>query len=99
MNVKQGDLAYTVAPYAIQGRGRFVTVIRLWSGGIYGDFMPVHGIPCWLCEGDILTEGGDKYRTAIISDDCLRPIGKPGDEEVDQTITWAPVPSKLKEKA
>ena len=93
MNCKQGDLAYTVAPYCIEGRGRIVRVLHLSDGRMLGDFIPKLGRVAWVCEGDIVTEGNDAYRKGIIADECLRPIrDNPGQ---DETLTWAPVPKKV----
>jgi hypothetical protein len=85
MNCKPGDLAYIVAPWIEEGRGRFVHVVRaataddLRAVGIYS--APTFHI--WFCRGDIVTWDGPR-REFVIADESLRPI-RPGaisDEQV-----------------
>jgi hypothetical protein len=91
LNCRPGDMAYTVAPWIIEGRGRIVRVVRAASPADAG-FTPMAG--CWYCEGDIVTYLGP-VRAAVICDGSLRPIRDPGDDATDETIERLGLPGQL----
>lgn len=88
MNCKQGDLAVIVkSTYGHEGK--IVKCLRQYNG-------PWVGIECieyeagWEIDIKLRTPTGE---WAFITDDRLRPLrDNPG---TDETLTWAPVPSKV----
>ena len=106
MNVKPGDLAYTVGMLIPANNGRIVLVLRLY---VDGERLPGHradyelgGEPAWVCESlgaPLGTSADGLQMRRAIADACLRPIRDPGDDAVDQTLTWLDVPTKQGETA
>jgi hypothetical protein len=111
MNCKPGDLAVIVFDgEAPQNIGRFVTVIELFDRPIPGwdDVGPSWTV---LPRTSLVSVGVD-YSTGEImnpfeahTDECqmpdkwLRPIRDPGDDAVDETLLWLPVPNREQESA
>ena len=96
-NVRPGDLAYLVAPWLEEGRGRIVRVVRAatpddWrmSERLVGCHLPTSVAPCcWYCEGDIVLWCGP-VRQFCIHDDALRPIRPHDDDATDESAAWLP---------
>ncbi len=61
------------------------------------DFYMANGVPTWKIEGDRIISTCGMYFLVGVWDSELRPIRN--DPGTDETLTWTPVPSKLKEKA
>lgn len=95
MNVKPGDLAYTVAPYVVCGRGYVVRVIRLAAEvEVFGlaRFTQPPGRIAWVCEGSVMMDTGFFEPMTAIDDACLRPLRDPGEDAVDETLLSLPAP-------
>lgn len=92
MNCKQGDLAIVVRSSA-GNEGKIVRCLRLIKSIIWVD---VDGKgsrhPTW--EIDVLLPDWSGIFTNYICDYQLRPIRDPGDDAVDETLIWLPVPVK-----
>ena len=100
MNCKPGDLAYVVAPYAVPGRGRVVTVIRAarYPETLNGfEFYAADpSEPGWVCQGAVPNVNGVIRTLLVIADCSLRPILDPGSDATDESKAWLPpVPSLL----
>lgn len=50
----------------------------------------------WNYEGELKNQLGVRY--GAIADHCLRPIGNPPDDAVDETLLWKKVPEYNKPK-
>lgn len=102
LNCRPGELAYIFRSVA-GNYGKTVTCIRL---AVPEDFAREHEIvprgPCWIVDRDLmsiisarLVDGTfERYEmpTRICPDAILRPLRDPGDDAVDQTLAWKPVP-------
>lgn len=95
-NVRQGDLARIVRPYAVKELiDLHVTVVR---AGTEGEMTTARGgmshMNCgrggvgWLCDAN------RQDFPRFIGDDYLRPIRDPGDDARDESLSWLPVPSR-----
>lgn len=106
LNCKPGDLAVVIkeSPKAVKPiRDRFVTVISMvpahtafrlpdgyWQCANALDQWLVH----WHCPVLYPTDTGVHRSTnyGLLPDYALRPIRDPGDDAVDETLSWLPVP-------
>jgi hypothetical protein len=91
MNCKQGDLAVIVRSRA-GNEGRFVTCLRLASKDELaraGYWLHIDK-PCWILDAAINVTGGGQESIGL--DEWMRPI-RDNDGE-DETLQWAPVPTK-----
>lgn len=95
MNCKQGDLAIVVGSDFGQN-GMIVTCLRLLkTNEVVDNIRFLKPGVTWVVDRPLT------YRSAhlgvrvahIAPDEALRPIGKPSDDEVDETLLWLPVPS------
>lgn len=77
LNVRPGDTARVVSP------GPFLGVIV-----IVGERYPheVGGEPAWTFSPRLFLQDGDEQVSFF--DRVLRPLGKPGDDATDETLTW-----------
>lgn len=99
-NVNPGDLARVVAPYAMQGRGAFVTVEHqakdvehLDSGTFINCKAP--GVS-WLCRGWVRGSAGLLMGPLVcIGDHCLRRVD-PGQQD-DEILIWAGKPEPVRD--
>ena len=106
MNVKKGDLAYTVGMFFPENNGRLVLVVRPY---VDGERLPGHrvdyelgGDSSWVCDSlgaPLLTNADGLQMRRAIADACLRPIRDPGEDATDETLEWLPVPTKQGEPA
>lgn len=77
MNCKGNELAILKVPKGVPGHehtGKIVFITTLIDGNY------------WKYEGTLCTPEGVPY--VKINDNCLRPLKNPGDDEVDETLTW-----------
>lgn len=82
MNCKPNDMAYISIPGP--HHGKIVRVLRIEN---------CPGSPAWEYEGFIQCEmNGDRYES--LWDDILRPLGNPGQNEVDQVLRRVPAPGE-----
>ena len=92
MNCKGNELAMVKVPEGIAGcehNGAIVFITSLDPDLIsHGNY--------WLYEGSLLQQSGERYK--CIQDACLRPIGNPGEDAVDETLLWKKVPDYVKPK-
>ena len=90
MNCKQGDLAVIVKS-AAGNEGVILTCIRPYNG----PWKQYEYLPGWEVDRKIRAASGEV--SEFVPDRLLRPLrDNPG---TDESLLWAPVPSKLKEKA
>lgn len=105
MNCKPGDLAVIVRDDFTENAGRVVTVVRAscereLEVAIPGDFhWEVHCVtPLAIGQYDrrtgMLVGPTHRLRQGTVLDRDLRPIRDPGDDAVDETLLWLPVPHK-----
>ena len=81
MNCKPGDLAVVVRARMDPSKiGKIVEVI-CWHSRAKG----------WVVEPPLCVGG---WEFPAVHDDCLQPIRNPGDDAIDETLAWLPVPSK-----
>lgn len=88
-----GDLAVVVKLWSQRDMwliGRVVTVTVLTSH-------PVTGEPGWKIDQWLTTPAGDRHNCVL--DSMLKPIRDPGDDAVDESLTWLPSPSREREAA
>lgn len=81
LNCKPGDLAIIVIRAGIPGSehaGKIVQVTNL------------RNIDTWTYEPLLANPSGGFYEGIV--DDFLRPMRDPGDDAVDETLSWLPVP-------
>jgi hypothetical protein len=74
--------------------GRVVTTVRLASDGLWDIEPPQSFFSAYpLCDS-YGTRGPAGTRCDVdgLDDDCLQPIGAPGESEQDETLLWKPVP-------
>ena len=89
MNCKPGDLAVQVGTFGSFNKylGAIVECVS---------FSMESGEPVWRVKPLVPSDPG-------IIDEChdkhLRPIRDPGDDAIDETLTWLPVPSRERETA
>lgn len=97
MNCKPGDIAYLIKNLDVTHMGEVVTVVRRDT---FVRVLTTHveqGVTYWLLEEPIHCGGkfanGSTFSGVIvdISDGILRPIGNPGEHEVDETLISNPV--------
>jgi hypothetical protein len=97
MNCKGNELARLVVPEGIQGcehHGKIVWITD--QNTIAGPSAPV-----WNYSGDRLYFEKGFYagkEIPFLGDRYLRPIGNPGENEVDETLLWKKVPDYVKPK-
>ncbi len=89
MNVRPPLMARVVAPYAEQGIGTVVTVIR--AAGAREQFGPdvyhCAAMPSWVVQGWVRGESGRAFGPLLcIADQCLRPLD-PSEEPATQATT------------
>jgi hypothetical protein len=78
MNCKGNELAYLVVPKGRVGEEHNGKIVFITTTDGYG---------FWTYEGSLVNpQNGIRYDA--IHDRCLRPFKNPGDEEVDETLTW-----------
>lgn len=82
MNCEPSDLAFVVKGFPETNRDR---VIRVTTINIDVSAMLLH--PMWNYEGELVSPFGG--RAVCVADACLRPIRDPGDDAVDETLTYA----------
>lgn len=95
--LEPGDIAMVKAPYAEQGRGAIVTLVRRaapggeWVCGVlYRDFGMTGG---WLVSGWVAGDSGVMYGPQLaIAEECLRKLTD--DEGEDETLRIAGKPQE-----
>lgn len=99
LNCKPGDLARIKAPF-MRFRDLIVTVERAAIFGEYvraknGDrsFWGGESRAAWVCNAN------NSAFPCVIADECLSPIRDQGDDAQDESLSWLPVPSTVKEVA
>lgn len=80
MNCKPGDLAIVIRDCDGHHQGKIVTVVD-------GACRPSH----WLTDPKLIDPSGLLVEA---HDSDLRPIRDPGDDAVDETLLWLPLPTK-----
>jgi hypothetical protein len=96
MNCEKGDLAVIVKSIA-GNEGKIATCIRLasYEEVMREGFFAWARLIVWVTDGEFIINNGGT--TSLAPDEYLKPLrDNPG---TDETLLWAPVPSKLKEKA
>ena len=92
MNCKQWDLAVVVRTTLGINEGKIVQVISRYDG----PWRDTPNKPGWRLDRKAIVDTHGQY-FEYCPDEYLRPLrDNPG---TDETLLWAPVPSKLKEKA
>jgi hypothetical protein len=90
LNCKVGDMAYVKAQgLGVTGTiGQIVECKRL----VFNEF----GDICWVLSKPIcFFVYGKKFLAEIIPDQYLRPISNPGEDAIDETLLWLPVPDEV----
>lgn len=98
LNCKVGDLAVVINAHYVKSKvGRLVRCIELVQPGflfvctVSGDTQVGDFQPTWIVES-----GNDRW---LHGDARLRPIRDPGDDAVDESLSWLPVPFPELERA
>jgi len=113
MRCKVGDLAYVkfVGVTTPGLAGRYVVVQELLPAGdhvIEGFYFQAQANSSWICRavGDeslpwasIYSDRVDYVHQRAIDDCILVPIRDPGEDARDESLSWLPVPSTVKEVA
>lgn len=87
MNCKPGDLAVYVGADE-RCYGHIVRCIRLSKLARL-----ICELPCWVVEPALPCDDGDGDALGV-ADSLLRPLRHPGNDAVDETLLWKPVPEK-----
>jgi hypothetical protein len=85
-----------------QLNGRIVKTVRIESEDRWfiDPVQVVSNLPAGLVFVDGKTSrGGERGDVTAVADRCLQPLSDPGDEAVDETLLWLPVPTKKGEPA
>jgi hypothetical protein len=81
--------------------GRVVITARLGAEGLW----EIEPSQTWVVTAPLKDDKGatgnpgDICRTVAIADGCLVPLRDPGEDATDQTLSWLPIPGKVKETA
>ena len=108
LNCKPGQLAIVVGgPSELGNLGKIVRVLRLLAPhdrihSVCGRHTAgaLEGHQAWetdtvLCLG--VEFGGRRVFVPVAADEDLRPIGDPGEDEQDESLSWLPSPTKTPE--
>lgn len=96
MNCKPGDLAIFVKSWS-GNEGKIVRCLRIneWRsrlGAVLSNGQRFPPEPIWDIDQALPAEDGSI--AAYAADSQLRPIRDPGDDAIDETLEWLPVPGK-----
>lgn len=104
MNCRLGDLAYVFRSEA-GNYGKVVTCLRLATAAdLESEGGRPDREPCWIVDRELACVvvvhflGGScesfPLRTRICPDSILRPLGRPGEDAIDETLQRLPAPSR-----
>jgi hypothetical protein len=92
---RKGDICLVVTGDPDFNVGRIVKVTtRCWS--VVAALLGFFGISLWYYEGELTNEFGVRFEA--VSDDCLRPLRNPGQDEADEMVRIAGIPHEIAEK-
>ena len=86
MNCKQGDLAIVVEAHG-SFRSAVGRIVRC-------EALSAKHSAAWVVDPPLTIQVGIGHvlHCEAVGDECLRPIRDPGDDAVDETLSWVPVP-------
>jgi hypothetical protein len=90
LNCKAGDMAYVKAQeLGVTGAIGQIVECKCLVFNKFGDI-------CWVLSKPICCfVYGKKFLAEVIPDQYLRPIGNPGEDAIDETMLWLPVPDEV----